>query len=61
MVDEPIVENEKLKLCYIDFTTEKTDGINVNRMRSSVRGETLEDCLKYTRLLHPDKRENRER
>ena len=52
MNDTPIVENEKLKLNYIDFTSEETDGINVKRKSSSVRGETLEECLKYTRLLH---------
>ena len=52
MGDEPTVENERMKLCFIDFTTENTDGINVKRTSSNVRGETLEDCLKYTRLLH---------
>ena len=50
--DEPIVENERMKLCHIGFTTEKTDGINVTRKDSSIRGETLESCLKYTRMLH---------
>ena len=52
MTDEPTAENEKLKLCHIGFTSENTDGINVQRRDSTVRGETLEECLKYTRLLH---------
>ena len=52
MSDEPTVENEKMKLCFIDFTTEETDGVNVKRTSSNIRGETLDDCLKYTRLLH---------
>ena len=51
---EPSAANEKMKLCYIEFTTENTDGVNVRRASSNVRGETLEDCLKYTRLLHAE-------
>lgn len=52
MSDDINVEEERMKMCFIDFTTEKTDGLNVARKVSSVRGNTLEDCLKYTRLLH---------
>jgi hypothetical protein len=49
------VDTERMKLCFIDFTTENTDGINVKRASSSVRGENLDDCLKYTKLLHTHK------
>lgn len=52
MSDELTVENERMKLCIIDFTTEETDGVNVKWVSSNIRGSTLEDCLKYTRLLH---------
>lgn len=52
MGEEQSAENERMKLCYIDYTTEKTDGINVERRCSTVRGPTLDDCLKYTRELH---------
>lgn len=46
------VEEERMKMHYIEFTTEETDGINVNRKSSSVRGNSLEDCLEQTRILH---------
>lgn len=46
------MENESMKLCFIDFTSEETDGINVKRKSSGVRGKTLEECLKYTKELH---------
>ena len=52
MADGINVEEERMKMCFIDFTTEETNGINVNRASSSVRGETLDDCLKYTKMLH---------
>ena len=55
MSDDIDVEEERMKMCFIDFTTEETDGINVKRSSSSVRGETLDDCLKYTKLLHTRK------
>jgi len=49
------VEEEHMKMCFIDFTTEETDGINVKRASSSVRGETLDDCMEYTKMLHARK------
>lgn len=49
------VEEERMKMCFIDFTTERTNGINVEHASSSVRGDTLNDCLKYTKLLHTQK------
>lgn len=52
MSDGINVEEERMKMCFIDFTTEETDGINVERSSSSVRGDTLDDCLKYTKMLH---------
>ena len=55
MSDDINAEEERMKMCFIDFSTEQTDGINVKRASSSVRGETLDDCLKYTKLLHTQK------
>ena len=55
MSDDTNVEEERMKMCFIDFSTEETDGINVKRSSSSVRGETLDDCLKYTKMLHARK------
>lgn len=52
--EEPSPENERMKLCYIDFTTQTTDGINNSSRSSSVRGKNLEECLKFTKLLHGD-------
>lgn len=52
MSDEINVEEERMKICFTDFTTEETNGIDVKRSSSSVRGETLDDCLKYTKMLH---------
>lgn len=51
------VEEERMKMCFIDFTTEETNGIDVKRSSSSVRGETLDDCLKYTEMLHAHKKD----
>ena len=52
MTDAPDVGVERMKLCYMEFTHEETDGVNNKRSSSSVRGEDLGECLKYTRMLH---------
>ena len=57
MAEDINVEEERMKMCFIDFTTEETDGVNVKRSSSSVRGNTLDDCLKYTKLLHAHKKD----
>lgn len=50
--DEETPEHERMKLCYIDFTSHKVSGVNVENKSSSVRGKTLEECMEYTKLLH---------
>ena len=52
MGEKPSPEEERMKMCYMDFSTEETDGLNVKRKVSSVRGLTLDDCLEYTNKLH---------
>ena len=52
MTDAPDVAVERMKLCYMEFTHEETDGVNNKRSSSSVRGKDLGECLKYTRMLH---------
>lgn len=49
---EPSVDVERMKMHYMEYTTEETDGVDVVRKHSVIRGDTLDDCLKYTRTLH---------
>ena len=46
------VDVELMKMSHMEFTTEKTDGVNVVRKSSTIRGDTLKDCLEYTHILH---------
>ena len=51
-MDEKNVDTEVMKMCYIEFITEETNGVDVKRRSSTIRGDTLKDCLKYTHILH---------
>lgn len=55
MSDEINVEAERMKLCYIDFASSETDGINIKSKSTSIRSKSLEECLKYTQQLHNEK------
>ncbi len=51
-MSESSVDAERMKLCYMEFATEKTDGVDVIRKSSTIRGDTLQSCLEYTTMLH---------
>lgn len=46
------VEEEKLKLFQIEFTSEQTEGLTVKRKISLVRAASLQECYDYTVKLH---------
>jgi hypothetical protein len=45
-------ECEKMKLFYVEFTSEETVGLTIKRKHSIVRANSLQDCYDYTEKLH---------
>ena len=46
------VEDEKMKMAYIEFSSECTEMEKHYKKYSCVRGESLEKCLEFTKKLH---------